>query len=88
MKALVGAFNQEKAIEGTFSVIVQLYQLIVYSTNSNELNRGPSILKQHLIWQLVTLPPDSTLNRATESSPVLEAVTWDTLTLEMGPSVG
>ena len=88
MIAVVAHFNQEKALVAAFSVIVQLYQLIVYSTNSNELNHGPGILKQHLIWQLVTLPPDSTLNRATESSPVLEAVTWDTLTLEMGPSVG
>ena len=31
MKALVGAFNQEKA----FSVIVQLHRLIVYSTRDN-----------------------------------------------------
>ena len=28
MKALVGAFNQEKALVGAFSVIAQLYQLI------------------------------------------------------------
>ena len=35
MKALVGAFNQEKALVGAFSVIVQLHGLIVYST-SNE----------------------------------------------------
>ena len=32
MKALVGAFNQEKAIVGAFSVIVQLHWLIGYST--------------------------------------------------------
>ena len=32
MKALVVAFNQEKALVGAFSVIVQLYRLIVYST--------------------------------------------------------
>ena len=32
VKALVGAFNQEKALVGAFSVIVQLYRLIVYST--------------------------------------------------------
>ena len=32
MKALVGAFNQEKALVGAFSVIVQLHWLIVYST--------------------------------------------------------
>ena len=29
MKAVVAAFNQEKALEGAFSVIVQLYRLIV-----------------------------------------------------------
>ena len=28
MKALVGAFNQEKVLVGAFSVIVQLHQLI------------------------------------------------------------
>ena len=32
MKALVGAFNQEKALVGAFSVIVLLRQLIVCST--------------------------------------------------------
>ena len=32
MKALVGAFNQEKALVGAFSVIVQLHRLIVCST--------------------------------------------------------
>ena len=32
MKALVGAFNQEKALVGAFSVMVQLCRLIVYST--------------------------------------------------------
>ena len=33
MKAVVAAFNQEKALVGAFSMIVQLHQLIVYSTN-------------------------------------------------------
>ena len=32
VKALVEAFNQEKALVGTFSVIVQLHRLIVYGT--------------------------------------------------------
>ena len=32
MKAVVAAFNQEKALVGAFSVIVKLHQLIVYST--------------------------------------------------------
>ena len=33
MKAVVAAFNQEKAIVGAFSVIVQLHRLIVCSTS-------------------------------------------------------
>ena len=35
MKALVATFNQEKALVGAFSVIVQLHRLIVYSTINN-----------------------------------------------------
>ena len=35
MKAVVGAFNQEKALVGAFSVIVQLHRLMIYSTNNN-----------------------------------------------------
>ena len=31
MKAVVGAFNQVKALVGAFSVIVQLHRLIVYT---------------------------------------------------------
>ena len=31
VKALVGAFNQEKALVGAFSVIVQLHRLSVYT---------------------------------------------------------
>ena len=34
MKAVVAAFNQEKALVGAFSVIVQLHWLIVYSTTA------------------------------------------------------
>ena len=34
MKAVVAAFNQEKALVGAFSVIVQLHRLIVYSTTA------------------------------------------------------
>ena len=33
MNALVGDSNQEKALVGAFSMIVQLHRLIVYSTN-------------------------------------------------------
>ena len=39
MKALVGAFNQEKALVGAFSVIVQLHRLIdwrLYSLHYRE----------------------------------------------------
>ena len=36
MKALVAAFNQEEALVGAFSVIVQLHRLIVYSTIPDE----------------------------------------------------
>jgi hypothetical protein len=35
VKAVVAAFNQEKALGGAFSVIVQLRRLIVYSTTLN-----------------------------------------------------
>ena len=34
MKAVVGTFNQEKALVGAFSVIVQLHRLIGYSTTA------------------------------------------------------
>ena len=33
VKAVVGTLNQEKALEGAFSMIVQLHRLIVCSTN-------------------------------------------------------
>ena len=35
MKVVVATFNQDKALVGAFSVIVQLHRLIVYSTISN-----------------------------------------------------
>ena len=35
MKAVVATFNQEKALVGAFSVIVQLNRLIGYSTSTN-----------------------------------------------------
>ena len=40
---VVAAFNQEKALVGAFSMIVQLLRLIVYSTSPEEL-----LVKQHL----------------------------------------
>ena len=41
MKAVVGAFNQEKAVVGAFSVIVQLCRLIVNSSNLSTLSFTP-----------------------------------------------
>ena len=38
VKALEGAFNQEKTLAGAFSVIVQLSRLIICSTNYDMLN--------------------------------------------------
>ena len=35
VNAVVAAFNQEKALVGAFSVVVQLRRLIVYSTSSD-----------------------------------------------------
>ena len=34
-QVVVAAFNQEKALKGAFSMIVQLHQLIIYSTNGD-----------------------------------------------------
>ena len=39
MKAVVAAYNQEKALVGAFSVIVQLGRLIVYNSTSNVITR-------------------------------------------------
>ena len=40
VKAVLGDFNQEKALVGAFSVIVQLRRLIVCSTNLNNVIPG------------------------------------------------
>ena len=42
MKAVVAAFNQEKALVGAFSVIVQFHRLIVYSTSLGVDVRPPA----------------------------------------------
>ena len=42
MKAVVAAFNQEKALVGAFSVIVQLYQLIALRHYRRVEVEGPS----------------------------------------------
>ena len=46
MKALVGAFNQENALVGDFSVIVQLHRLIDlgHYTTPPPLARGPVMM--------------------------------------------
>ena len=41
MKVLVGAFNQEKALVGAFSVIVQVWRLIIKSSNYNPQSSVP-----------------------------------------------
>ena len=56
MKALVGAFNQKKALVGDFSVIVQLRRLIVYITilAAAEVRRVPleQLRQPHLVPRL------------------------------------
>ena len=47
MKALVNTFNQEKALVGAFSVIVQLRRLIVYSTSHMSHVTHVSTLTSH-----------------------------------------
>ena len=46
MKALVGAFNQEKALVGAFSVIVQLSRLI-------DLRHDQNIKSQNYLFEIV-----------------------------------
>ena len=48
MKALVEAFNQEKALVGAFSVIVQLHRLIVYSTINYPSSRNRMLPEQKI----------------------------------------
>ena len=64
MKAVVAVFNQEKALEGAFSVIVQLNRLIVYSTvleagGVGEPGAGPRVALQPALPPLLALlvPP-------------------------------
>ena len=42
MKSVVAAFNQEKALVGAFSVIIQLHRLIVYSTTDRRPGGAPA----------------------------------------------
>ena len=61
MKAVVAAFNQEKALVGVFSVIVQLRQLIANSTISYTIQYYldclqqfesilPGVIKSDFVW--------------------------------------
>ena len=45
VKALIGAFNQEKALVGAFSVIVQFHRLIVCSTKTHSPNVSSVLIR-------------------------------------------
>ena len=57
MKALVGAFNQEKALVGAFSVIVQLHRIIAYCTSGDTRHtrerRGTSAARDQMLALIV-----------------------------------
>ena len=79
MKALVGAFNQEKALVGAFSVIVQLHRLIdlrhyTWHSRGSCSSPSPSSLspETELMWSLRRCLQVSTV----ASSPV---VFWQSL---------
>ena len=60
MKAVVAAFNLKKALVGAFSVIVQLYRLIVYSPILEpgwELDRavGSGVMTLVIMLYIITL---------------------------------
>ena len=70
VKAVVAAFNQEKALVGAFSVIVKLHLLIVYSSSlyrvytefiqschGQQLN-NPSPFKCNLLWVIILMLKD------------------------------
>ena len=59
MKAVLAAFNQEKALVGAFSVIVQLHRLIVWLSSSlaarapRTLPRAvPTIIEYKFIYKM------------------------------------
>ena len=52
MKAVLAAFNKEKALVGAFSVIVQLHRLIVYSTTPDTQTVNCS---QYFTWFIAFL---------------------------------
>ena len=60
MKALVGAFNQEKALVGAFYVIVQLHRLIVYNTTEG---REPPIICGYNTGQHMWVPASDSCNQ-------------------------
>ena len=69
MKALVGAFNQEKALVGAFSVIVKtdcktmdrftavVYTEFIQSCHGQQLN-NPSPFKCNLLWVIILMLKD------------------------------
>ena len=62
MKALVGAFNQEKALVGAFSVIVQLRRFIVYSANHRSRHSDDTLYpalshSQYTVFDLIRETP-------------------------------
>ena len=64
MKALVGPFNQEKALVGAFSVIVKTdfeTDGALHSTNCNELDHGPAAVHRTLYLVLTTARPSGDL---------------------------
>ena len=66
MKAVVAAFNQEKALVGAFSVIVQLHRLIVYSTTYKPYIR--SAVTRLTDTALVTVRRNQPIDTETETN--------------------
>ena len=73
MKAVVAAFNQEKALVGAFSVIVQLHRLIVYSTILLLLCSAVHrlvIRQMALMWQMICNCRTSTPDKAAAAETI------------------
>ena len=68
MKAKVATFNQEKALVGAFSVIVQLHRLIVYSTSQYLRISADTNLPPSVHWSVVTGP--GSVGAAADTPPV------------------
>ena len=68
MKAVLVAFNQEKALVGAFSVIVQLHRLIVYSTSQYLRISADTNLPPSVHWSVVSGP--GSVGAAADTPPV------------------